>query len=127
MDKNIVLLLLGGQHLSIPERIELGIINHPPLEFEELVKILADTVSSQIWFPYPLQLHKEGTPVQERAVIEKISKNKFIYHQQRTYANNPFTVAEEIERVFKNPEKIARYYLKHELNLPGDLDGFKVK
>jgi len=35
-------------------------------------------------------------------------------------------LAEQTEKVFSSSQDAARYYLKWDLNLPGDLDGWTV-
>jgi hypothetical protein len=127
MEKDIIIRLLKGEHISVQERIEKKIQIHKSLNFEELVDILSEFILANAWFPYPLELSEEGKAVQEAGFIENVGEKGFIYYQQRAYATNPYVVAERIKKNFKSAEDIARFYLKNALHLPGDLDGFRVQ
>jgi hypothetical protein len=126
MDKDTLVRLLKGEHISVAERIERGINYHPPLKFNELLNVLSEILSSQPFFPNDEHLQKSGHPVYEGAVIEKVSETQFVYHLQRSNASDPYFVAEKSKKHFKSARDVARHYLENELHLPGDLDGFKV-
>jgi hypothetical protein len=49
-----------------------------------------------------------------------------VYRAARAHPIKPHLLAESTERVFSSAEDVARYYLKWDLHLPGDLDGWKV-
>jgi hypothetical protein len=50
-----------------------------------------------------------------------------VYCCQRAYPLNPYEVAEVAERRCISAMAAARLYLKWDLHLPGDLDGWKVQ
>jgi len=64
--------------------------------------------------------------VDEFGFIERVDGGQFVYHSQRGYAHDPFTMAESSKRTFSNAKEAAHYYLKWPLHLPGDLDGWEV-
>lgn len=77
-------------------------------------------------FPRVWQPATPGEPVHEGGVIERQSRWRYVYRCQRHHSLNPCLLAEQSERVFRSAKAVARYYLKWDLNLPGDLDGWKV-
>ena len=126
MDEETLNILLKGGHLSMRERIERGQWPHPPLSFKDLVKHLAKMIQNEKWFPNKREPYSEGKPIDERGSIERISKFIYIYHSQRAQATNPTVLAEKEDKVFLTPTGAAKFYLKWDLCLPGDLDGWIV-
>jgi hypothetical protein len=59
-------------------------------------------------------------------VIERQGNDRYVYRAARAHPGDPYVLAESIERVFSSAGHAARYYLKWDLHLPGDLDGWKV-
>jgi hypothetical protein len=126
MDSETLTFLLRGGHLNMPERIERGLWPHPPLKFSDVVRRLIKVLESEKWFPHEWKPAGSGEPIYEGGVIEHQSSSKYIYRAQRSYADNSHQVAEQGEIVFTSAEDAARYYLKWDLHLLGDLDGWKV-
>ena len=110
----------------MPERIERGLWPHPPLKFPDIVRHLANVLESEKWFPREWKPAVPGEAVWEGGVIERQSSSRYIYRAQRSYAHNSHLVAEQGEKIFTSPEDAARWYLKWNLQLPGNLDGWKV-
>jgi len=68
----------------------------------------------------------QGEAVWESGIIEHQSSSRYVYRAQRHQPINPTVLAEQTEKVFSSAEEAASHYLKGDLNLPGDLDGWKV-
>jgi len=126
MDAESLTHLLSGGHYSMPERVARGIWPHPPLAFDDLVEHLAQVIQTRKWFPRELEPHKPGEAVDERGCIERVASRRYLYHSRRGYAHDPWTVAESSKTSFTTAHDAARHYLKWSLNLPGDLDSWKV-
>ena len=110
----------------MPDRIERGLWPYPPLRFSEVVSHLATILQAERWFPREWHPYVDGKPVYEGGIIERKDNAKYIYRVARAWPANPFAIAEATERAFSNSADAAAYYLKWELSLPGDLDGWKV-
>jgi hypothetical protein len=126
MDEGTLTMLLRGEHVSMPGRIERGMWPHPPLSFSEVLAQLTRLLHEHRWFPREWQLHREGEPVQEGGTIERQGPDRYVYRAVRADPVRPNVVADSVEGVFSSVEDAARYYLKWDLHLPGDLDGWKV-
>jgi hypothetical protein len=126
MDSETLTFLLRGGHLSMPERIERGLWPHPPLRFSDVARHLASVLVSETWFPREWKPAVPGESVWEGGVIERQSQSRYVYRSQRHHPVVPNIVAGQSEKVFDSPEEVAIHYLKWDLNLPGDLDGWKV-
>jgi len=126
MDSETLTLLLRGAHVNIPERIERGLWPHPPLRFSDVVQYLANVLESEKWFPREWSSAVPGESVWEGGVIERQSSSKYIYRSQRHHPIHPNVLGTQTEKVFASSQDAAEYYLKWDLNLPGDLDGWKV-
>jgi hypothetical protein len=59
-------------------------------------------------------------------VIERVAPDHFIYHAQRSYAHDPYSVAQSSKKSFFSAADAARHYLTWSLHLPGDLDSWQV-
>ena len=110
----------------MPERIERGLWPHPPLKFSVVIAHLSKVLESEQWFPREWKPAVPGEAVWEGGVIERQSSSRYVYRRQRPQPINPTVLAEQTEKVFSSAEEAARHYLKWDLNLPGDLDGWKV-
>jgi len=126
MDSNTLTFLLKGGHLNMPERTELGLWPHPPLKFSDVVRHLAGVLESGKSFPRGWKPAVPGEPVWEGGVIEPKARWLYVYRAQRHHPLNPTGLAEKIEKLFFSSKAAARYYLKWDLSLPGNLDGWKV-
>ena len=126
MDYETLTSLLRGEHLNMPERIKRGLWPHPPLKLSDLVAHLSRILESEKWFPREWKPAVPGESIWEGGVIERQSPSLYVYRVQRHQPINPTVLAEQFEIVFSSAEEAARHYLKGDLNLPGDLDGWKV-
>ncbi len=126
MDSETLTFLLRGGHLNMPERIKRGLWPHPPLKFSEIVRHLVKVLESEKCFPREWKPAVPGESVFEGGVIECQSLSKYVYRTQRHHPINPNVLAEQTEMIFALSEEALRFYLKWDLNLPGDLDGWKV-
>jgi hypothetical protein len=59
-------------------------------------------------------------------IIEKVNENKFICKYRYSDPVNLLKISEVGEKTFKCGYEAVKYYLQHELHLPGDLDGWMV-
>jgi hypothetical protein len=125
MDEETLTILLRGEHVNMPYRIEHGLWPHPPLRFAEISAHLVKLLEKERWFPREWKPHREGEPIREGGVIER-KEHRYVYRAVRSHPIEARLLAERVERVFPNAEEAARYYLKWDLHLPGDLDGWKV-
>jgi hypothetical protein len=125
MDDDTLLFLLRGGHIPMDERVERGLWPHPPIKFAQVVNCLAAAIASGTWFPYEWK-PVPGEAIREGGIIEKQSRWKYVYHAYRHQALNPYILAGRAEKTFWSSRAAARYYLKWDLHLPGDLDGWKV-
>ena len=126
MDSESLTFLLAGGHYNVPDRIARGIWPHPPLNFEMLVDHLTQIIVERDWFPYQPKLHLAGEAVDEFGVIERVNSGHFVYHASRHDAILPTILVGKSETTSLSAEAAARHYLKWTLNLPGDLDSWKV-
>ena len=124
--QNILIRLLAGEHLNVPERKALGLWPLEVLRYDELANCLAKALESQEWFPQSPNISEKGAPIREGLYIHRQTASRFVCIAQRTRASNPCVLAEQTETVFKYSLAAAEYYLKWELNLPGSLDGWTV-
>ncbi len=127
MDDATLLDLLKGGHLSMPDRIERGLWPHAPLSFKAVAVYLASVLEqSDDFFPGPRVHHVAGEPVQEGGTIEKQKDSTYVYRSAAARPISPTTLNRYVETVFTTARDAAVHYLKWDLNLPGDLDGWKV-
>ncbi len=126
MDDESLTLLLRGGHVTPAERSERGIRPHPPLRVGDLARRVARLVREEGSFPRPWRPHVPGEAVVEGGVIERRGPLRYVYRYRRHRADDPFVVAEERERTFVLAVSAARHYLRWDLNLPGELDGWTV-
>ena len=125
MDFETLTFLLRGGHMSMPDRIERGLWPHPPMKFCEVASRLASILRKNRWFPCEWHPNMQDQRVREGGVIERKDPARYVYRAARSWPSSPFVTAEVTEKVFSNPEAAA-YYLKWNLHLPGELDGWKV-
>lgn len=126
MDSETLTFLLRGGHLNVPDRIKRGLWPHPPIQFADVLERLTAILVSERWFPCEWQPAVPNEPVREGGVIERQAPSRYIYRTQRHHPTVPTLLAERSETVFKSAEAAARHYLKWDLHLPGDLDGWQV-
>lgn len=127
MDGETLLFLLKGGHLSMPDRIARGVWPHAPLTLDYIADYLAIVLEQgEAWFPYRWDPHHPGEFVREGGTIERQQVNRYVYRTSAHHPTSPTTVSRTAETVFSNARDAAIHYLKWDLNLPGDLDGWKV-
>jgi len=126
MDSETLTLLLRGEHVDMSERIKRGIWPHAPIKLAEVINHLARVIESEKWFPREWKPAVPGDVVCEGGVIERQSPSTFLYRARRHNAINPNEIIDQTEKIFTSSEAAAHFYLKWDLNLPGDLDGWKV-
>ena len=123
--KDIIYLLRGG-HYNMEERLQKKIWPHEPLLFRNLIYEVAMILRKEKVFPHHWVKKENGELIDDVVVIEMIEKDKFIYKSRVANQSNLLCIGEQSERVFNSAEEAAESYLRSALNLPGDLDGWKV-
>ncbi|MBU1043182.1 MAG: hypothetical protein KJ915_02140 [Candidatus Omnitrophica bacterium] len=126
MESKTKIFLLKGGHLNMEERIDQGIWPHPPLTITELRNEIIEYLKTYKWFPHEWISKKNGEPIDDATVIEKIDKNKYIYRSRAASPYDLNKITMQTEKIFNSAEKAIEYYLREVLYLPGDLDGWKV-
>ncbi len=119
-------MLLQGEHINMPDRVSRGLWPHPPLGFSQVLAQLTKLLNQHKWFPREWKPHSEDEPVHEGGTVERQGPDRYVYRAVRQHPIQPQVLAESTERVFSSAEDAARYYLKWDLHLPGNLDGWKV-
>jgi hypothetical protein len=126
VDRESLVFLLRGGHLSMEERLARGIWPHPPLKMSALVATIAEVLEQEEWFPHRWEPAALGKPVHEGGTIQRIGRRRFIYRAQRHHPVIPTVLAESVETVFSTAKGAVRHYLRWDLNLPGQLDSWTV-
>lgn len=126
MDKDTLLFLLKGGHIDMPTRISERIWLHPPISLSECINLVLDFLKLNKYFPIPWVERKDGELIGDSMIIEKVNENKFICKYRYSNPVNLLRISEAGEKVFNSGYEAVKYYLQHELHLPGDLDGWKV-
>ena len=126
MDTESLDYLLRGGHYNVPDRIVRGIWPHPPMKMADLVSHIKSTLDRNRWFPYEWIPRKDGELIDDVTVIEKQAPDRFVVHSRCASVHDLRRIGRQAETVFESSEQAARHYLKWELNLPGDLDSWKV-
>jgi hypothetical protein len=127
MDDDSLTYLLRGGHIDVPTRISRGIWPHQPLSFDALARHVARVLKREGSFPAPFIAAKAGESVREGIVIERRGPFHYVCHAQRHDALDPTRLAAKSERRFFSAHAAAKHYLRWNLNLPGDLDGWEVR
>ena len=126
MDEETLTILLRGGHINMPERIARGAWPHLPLKVAEVLGHLPKLIQQHKWFPRECQPHREGQPVHEGGTIERQGPDRYVYRTARAHPIQPYELAQSTERIFSSAEDAVLHYFQWDLNLPGDLDGWKV-
>lgn len=119
MDSDTLTFLLKGGHLNMEERREKGIWPHRPLTYGEVLEHLAGVIEKEKWFPCDLSEGREGV------VIENVG-GSFICHSLGYSAFGAPIVSYKKQVEFQDVTEAAEFYMKWDLRLPGDMDGWKV-
>jgi hypothetical protein len=147
---DILTALLRGEHMDAERREALGLRTDETLRYADVVAHLAGVVSRSEWFPRPWEEHVAGQFVDENIVVQNLRAGdrdggngggrreggtgrrrwpgspRFICHARRHAPTDPTALVEETHRPFWRARSAARFYLRFQLGLPGDLDGWKV-
>ena len=126
MDEETLTILLRGGHINMSKRIARGAWPHSPLTVGEVLPHLTKLIQQHQWFPREYQPHHEGQPVHQGGTIERQGPDRYVYRAARAHPIQPYELAQSVERIFSTADDAARHYLKWDLNLPGDLDGWKI-
>ena len=126
MDRANLFFLLKEGHIDMPTRIKRGLWPHPALHLKECIEALSEYLEINKYFPAPWVEKKEGELIGDSVAIERVEKNKFIYHYCFSDPINLHRISEKGEKIFQSSRDAAEYYLRNILHLPGDLDGWKV-
>jgi len=126
MDSETLTTLLRGEHINVPDRIARGLWPHPPIRFDQVLAQLTKLIEANEWFPSESRVHSEGEAVDERATIQRIGPNRYVFRMSRAHPANPSLLSQSVENVFISAQDAANHFLRWSLNFPGDLDGWKV-
>jgi len=126
MDSESLDYLLKGGHYNVPDRIARGIWPHAPLQMTDLVTHVVSALDRERWFPHEWVPRKDGEMIDDVIVIERQTPDRFVVRSRRASVYDLRRIGEQSEKVFSTGAEAARFYLKWELNLPGDLDSWKV-
>jgi hypothetical protein len=153
---DILTALLRGEHIDGERREALGLRTDETLRYADVVAHLAGVVSRSEWFPRTWEEHVAGQCVDENIVIQNLRAGGraggsgrdggggggaraggggrrrwpgspgFVCHARQHAATDPTALVEETHRRFWRARRAAQFYLRFQLGLPGDLDGWKV-
>jgi hypothetical protein len=127
VDDETLLFLLKGGHLSMPDRIARGVWPHSPLAFDVIANYLAGVLErDEEGFPYQWEPPRSGQIVREGGTIERQGSCRYVYRNIAAHPVSPTTPSRFVETAFSNSRDAAVHYLKWDLGLPGDLDGWTV-
>jgi hypothetical protein len=126
MDRGTLLFLLKGGHIDMSTRVARKLWPHSPLLLGECIDAILDFLRSNKFFPVPWVEKKNGELIGDLMVIEKIDENNFLCKYRYSNPLNLLKISDVGEKTFKSGYEAVKYYLQHELYLPGDLDGWKV-
>jgi hypothetical protein len=127
MDKKILLFLLQGNHINMEQRSADGLWPHKPISMSECIEVIEQYLDKNRFFPYPWVERSQGELIDDVIVIEKLSAHKYVCRFRSASPSDLRVISEQGEKVFNNVKEAIKFYLKWELCLPGDLDGWKVK
>jgi len=124
-DETLTFLLKHG-HLDQQELLKRGIHSYQPLKYADVVNHLAKVLKNEKWFPRYWEPEAEGDAIYEGIIVERKLPFLFICHVQHHSPMDPTLLAERKSRVFFLASSVARFYLKFDFGLPGNLDGWQV-
>lgn len=130
MTEDIAVDVMAGRHLSIPERVELGLWPHPPIEYDWLVSALASRLTKTRFFPDEASIKQAGEAVRESLTIENVG-TAFIGRATVASPMDPRVLERAKESRFPSAHEAAEWYLRWQLGitperLPARLDGWTV-
>ncbi len=124
-DETLTFLLKHG-HLDQQELLKRGIDPYQPLKYADVVDHLAKVLQTEKWFPRYWEPASAGQAIHEMIIVERKLPFLFICHIQRHSPLDPTSLIERQRRIFFSAKSVARFYLKYDFGLPGNLDGWKV-
>ena len=124
-DETLTFLLKHG-HLDQQELLKRGIDSYQTLKYADVVDHLAKVLQTEKWFPRYWEPESAGEAIYEMIIVERKLPFLFICHVQRHSPLNPTLLAERKQKIFFSARSAARFYLKYDFGLPGNLDGWKV-
>jgi hypothetical protein len=126
MPSEILTWLLEGEHFNVEERKALGPWPLETLNYHDLLEHLSKVIENREWFPREFEEHRSGSAVHEGICVQRKASDRFVCFAQRARADAPRVLAQKSETTFRTPREAAEFYLKWELHLPGNLDGWAV-
>ena len=124
-DETLTFLLKHG-HLDQQELLKRGIDPYQSLKYADVVDHLAKVLQTEKWFPRYWEPESAGQAIHEMIIVERKLPFLFICHIQRHSPLDPTSLIERQRRIFFSAKSVARFYLKYDFGLPGNLDGWKV-
>ena len=124
-DETLTFLLKHG-HLDQQELLKRGIDPYQSLKYADVVDHLAKVLQTEKWFPRYWEPESAGQAIHEMIIVERKLPFLFICHIQRHSPLDPTLLVERKRRLFFSAGSAARFYLKYDFGLPGNLDGWKV-
>ena len=122
--RDCLLRLLLGEHIYPDERQRLGITIHTVIQYNELVRILANELNETGVFPPKVDL--ATLDVREGMYIVK-TDGEYECRMRRYSPSNPNLMVDAKTITFTDVREVVDFYLKWELCLPGHLDGIEVR
>ena len=119
MDAETLTFLLRGGHLNMEERNEKGLWPHPPLSYTDVCDHLIHVIENEEWFPCDLSQGREGVVIHNKG-------GTYICHSLQYSAFGAPIISDKQEQSFDTPREAVDFYLKWDMHLPGDMDGWKV-
>jgi len=126
IDDDTLTFLLKHGHLNQQELSERGLDSSKPLKYADVVNHLAKVLQTEKWFPRCWEPEAAGEAIYEMIIVERKLPFLFVCHVQRHSPLDPTLLVERKRRIFFSARSVARFYLKYDFGLPGNLDGWKV-
>jgi hypothetical protein len=126
MNDEILLNILSGHHYNILDRRELGIWPHTAISMGRCISVIKKSLLEKKYFPRKYKSPEVGRNVGDVMAIEAVEEGRYVLHSHSASQNNLAVISEESHKLYETSESVIREYLKWELGLPGDLDGWKV-
>ncbi len=126
IDNETLTFLLKHGHLDQQELLERDLDPSKPLKYADVVDHLARILQAEKWFPRYWEPESAGEAIYEMIIVERKMPFLFICHVQKHSPLDPTLLVERKRRIFFSARSVARFYLKYDFGLPGNLDGWKV-
>ena len=126
MNDEILLNILSGHHYNMVDRRELGVWPHTTISMCRCISVIQKSLLEKKYFPRKYKSPTPGKNVGDVMAIEVVEEGRYILHSHIASQYNLAAISEESHVLYETAESVIREYLKWELGLPGDLDGWKV-